>query len=178
MTSDQVKQRIWSLREEINKHNHLYYILSAPVITDFEFDHLLKELENLEKQYPEFDDPLSPTKRVGGDITKVFKQIVHRYPMLSLSNTYTFEEIEDFDRRVRKVIGEDVTYVCELKYDGVAIGLTFINGRLERAITRGDGTKGDDVTTNVKTIRSIPLVLNGNDYPAEFEIRGEIILPR
>lgn len=178
MTSDQVKQRIASLREEINKHNHLYYILSSPVITDYEFDHLLKELENLEKQYPEFDDPLSPTKRVGGDITKEFKQIVHRYPMLSLSNTYSFEEVEDFDRKVRKVIGEDVTYVCELKYDGVAIGLTFINGRLERAVTRGDGTRGDDVTTNVKTIRSIPLVLNGNDYPDEFEIRGEIILPR
>ena len=178
MTSDQVKQRIASLREEINKHNHLYYILSSPVITDYEFDHLLKELENLEKQYPEFDDPLSPTKRVGGDITKEFKQIVHRYPMLSLSNTYSFEEVEDFDRKVRKVIGEDVTYVCELKYDGVAIGLTFINGRLERAVTRGDGTRGDDVTTNVKTIRSIPLVLNGNDYPDEFEIRGEIVLPR
>lgn len=178
MTTDQVEQRIKSLREQINEHNHLYYILSAPVISDYDFDLLLKELEALEKQYPEFDDPLSPTKRVGGDITKGFTQSVHRYPMLSLSNTYSFEEIEDFDRRVRKVIGDDVTYVCELKYDGVAIGLTYVKGRLVSAVTRGDGTKGDDVTTNIKTIRSIPLVLNGTDYPDEFEIRGEIILPR
>ena len=178
MTTDQVEQRIKSLREQINEHNHLYYILSAPVISDYDFDLLLKELEALEKQYPEFDDSLSPTKRVGGDITKGFTQSVHRYPMLSLSNTYSFEEIEDFDRRVRKVIGDDVTYVCELKYDGVAIGLTYMKGRLVSAVTRGDGTKGDDVTTNIKTIRSIPLVLNGTDYPDEFEIRGEIILPR
>jgi DNA ligase (NAD+) len=178
MTTDQVEQRIKSLREQINEHNHLYYILSAPVISDYDFDLLLKELEALEKQYPEFDDSLSPTKRVGGDITKGFTQSVHRYPMLSLSNTYSFEEIEDFDRRVRKVIGDDVTYVCELKYDGVAIGLTYVKGRLVSAVTRGDGTKGDDVTTNIKTIRSIPLVLNGTDYPDEFEIRGEIILPR
>lgn len=178
MTSDQVEQHIASIREQINKHNHLYYVLSAPSITDYEFDLLLKELEALEKQYPEFEDPLSPTKRVGGDITKGFKQIVHRYPMLSLSNTYSFEEIEDFDRRVRKIIGDEVTYVCELKYDGVAIGLTYMKGRLVSAVTRGDGTKGDDVTTNIKTIRSIPLVLHGTDYPEEFEIRGEIILPR
>ena len=177
MTPEQVKQQIESLREQINRHNHLYYILSAPVITDYDFDLLLKELESLEKQYPEYDDPLSPTKRVGGDITKDFKQIVHKYPMLSLGNTYSFEEIEDFDRRVRKVTGDAVAYVCELKYDGVAIGLTYINGRLISAVTRGDGTRGDDVTSNIKTIRSIPLVLNGNDYPDEFEIRGEIILP-
>jgi DNA ligase (NAD+) len=178
MTLEQVKERIASLREEINRHNHLYYILSAPVITDYDFDLLLKELEDLEKKYPEFDDPLSPTKRVGGDITKDFKQIIHRYQMLSLSNTYSFEEIEDFDRRVKKVTGDDVEYICELKYDGVAIGLTYVKGRLISAVTRGDGTRGDDVTTNIKTIRSIPLVLNGNDYPDEFEIRGEIILPR
>jgi DNA ligase (NAD+) len=178
MTAEQVQQHIASLREQINRHNHNYYILSAPVISDYDFDRLLKELEDLEKQYPAFDDPLSPTKRVGGDITKSFKQIVHRYPMLSLGNTYSFEEIEDFDRRVRKVTGDDVYYVCELKYDGVAIGLTYVNGRLVTAVTRGDGTRGDDVTTNVKTIRSIPLVLNGKDYPDEFEIRGEIILPR
>jgi DNA ligase (NAD+) len=177
MTPEQVKQRIASLREQINRHNHFYYILSTPEISDYDFDLLLNELEVLEKQYPEFDDPLSPTKRVGGDITKEFKQIVHRYPMLSLGNTYSFEEIEDFDRRVRKVTGDDVSYVCELKYDGVAIGLTYLNGRLMSAVTRGDGTRGDDVTTNIKTIRSIPLVLNGNDYPDEFEIRGEIILP-
>jgi len=178
MTPEQVKQKIASLREQSNRHNHLYYILSTPVISDYDFDLLLKELEDLEKQYPEFDDPLSPTKRVGGDITKEFKQIVHRYPMLSLGNTYSFEEIEDFDRRVRKVTGDEVDYICELKYDGVAIGLTYLNGRLVSAVTRGDGTKGDDVTTNVKTIRSIPLVLNGKGYPDEFEIRGEIILPR
>ena len=178
MTSDPIEQRIASLREQINEYNHKYYILSAPVISDYDFDLLLKELEALEKQYPEFDDPLSPTKRVGGDITKGFTQSIHRYPMLSLGNTYSFEEIEDFDRRVRKVIGDDVTYVCELKYDGVAIGLTYVKGRLVSAVTRGDGTKGDDVTTNIKTIRSIPLVLNGKDYPEEFEIRGEIVLPR
>jgi len=178
MNLEQVKERIASLREQINRHNHLYYILSTPIITDYDFDLLLKELEDLEKQYPEFDDPLSPTKRVGGDITKEFKQIVHRYPMLSLSNTYSFEEIEDFDRRVRKITGDDVEYICELKYDGVAIGLTYLKGRLISAVTRGDGTRGDDVTTNIKTIRSVPLVLNGNDYPEEFEIRGEIILPR
>jgi len=178
MTLEQVKEQITSLREQINRHNHLYYILSSPAISDFDFDLLLKELEDLEKKYPEFDDPLSPTKRVGGDITKDFKQIVHRYPMLSLSNTYSFEEIEEFDRRVRKVTGDDVEYICELKYDGVAIGLTYVKGRLISAVTRGDGTRGDDVTTNIKTIRSIPLVLNGNDYPDEFEIRGEIILPR
>ena len=178
MTAEQVKDHIASLREQINRHNHNYYILSAPVISDYDFDLLLKELEDLEKQYPEFDDPLSPTKRVGGDITKAFKQIVHRYPMLSLGNTYSFEEIEDFDRRVHKVVGDAVEYVCELKYDGVAIGLTYVKGRLKSAVTRGDGTRGDDVTSNVKTIRSIPLVLNGKDYPDEFEIRGEIILPR
>ena len=178
MTSDPIEQRIASLREQINEYNHKYYILSAPVISDYDFDLLLKELEALEKQYPEFDDPLSPTKRVGGDITKGFTQSIHRYPMLSLGNTYSFEEIEDFDRRVHKVIGDDVTYVCELKYDGVAIGLTYVKGRLVSAVTRGDGTKGDDVTTNIKTIRSIPLVLNGKDYPEEFEIRGEIVLPR
>ncbi|MDP4290294.1 MAG: NAD-dependent DNA ligase LigA [Bacteroidota bacterium] len=178
MTPEQARQRITSLREQINRHNHLYYILSAPVISDYDFDQLLKELEELEKQFPEYDDPLSPTKRVGGDITKEFKQIVHRYPMLSLGNTYSFEEVEDFDRRVRKVTGDKVTYVCELKYDGVAIGLTYQKGRLISAVTRGDGTRGDDVTANIKTIRSIPLVLSGNDYPEEFEIRGEIIMPR
>jgi len=178
MTPEVVKQRIIYLRDQINNHNHLYYILSAPVISDYDFDLLMKELETLEKEHPELDDPLSPTKRVGGDFTKEFKQSVHRYPMLSLGNTYSFEEIEDFDRRVRKVIEDDVTYICELKYDGVAIGLTYINGRLLSAVTRGDGTRGDDVTTNVKTIRSIPLVLNGTDYPEEFEIRGEIVLPR
>lgn len=177
MSIEDIKSKIEKLTKEINEHNYNYYTLSKPVISDYDFDLLLKELEDLEKQYPQFEDPLSPTKRVGGDITKSFSQIEHKYPMLSLGNTYSFDEIRDFDNRVRKIIGDDIEYVCELKYDGVAIGLTYINGRLATAVTRGDGTKGDDVTANVKTIRSIPLVLKGNDYPEEFEIRGEIILP-
>jgi len=177
MSIEDIKSKIVKLTKEINEHNYNYYTLSKPVISDYDFDFLMKELEALEKQYPQFEDPLSPTKRVGGDITKTFNQIEHKYPMLSLGNTYSFEEIKDFDNRVRKVIGDDIEYVCELKYDGVAIGLTYINGRLVTAVTRGDGTKGDDVTSNVKTIRSIPLVLKGTDYPDEFEIRGEIVLP-
>ncbi|NWJ50858.1 MAG: NAD-dependent DNA ligase LigA [Bacteroidetes bacterium] len=177
MSIEDIKLKIEKLTKEINEHNYNYYTLSKPVISDYDFDFLLKELEELEKQYPQFEDPLSPTKRVGGDITKSFNQIEHKYPMLSLGNTYSFDEIKDFDNRVRKVIGDDIQYVCELKYDGVAIGLTYINGRLVTAVTRGDGTKGDDVTANIKTIKSIPLVLKGSDYPEEFEIRGEIILP-
>lgn len=177
MSIEDIKLKIEKLTKEINEHNYNYYTLSKPVISDYDFDFLLKELEELEKQYPQFEDPLSPTKRVGGDITKSFNQIEHKYPMLSLGNTYSFDEIKDFDNRVRKVIGDDIQYVCELKYDGVAIGLTYINGRLVTAVTRGDGTKGDDVTANIKTIKSIPLVLKGSDYPEEFEIRGEIVLP-
>src|ERR1035437_1562545 len=177
MSIEDIKSKIDKLTKEINEHNYNYYTLSKPVISDYDFDFLMKELEALEKQYPQFEDPLSPTKRVGGDITKSFNQIEHKYPMLSLGNTYSFDEIKDFDNRVRKVIGDDIEYVCELKYDGVAIGLTYINGRLVTAVTRGDGTKGDDVTANVKTIRSIPLVLKGTDFPEEFEIRGEIVLP-
>jgi DNA ligase (NAD+) len=177
MSIEDIKSKIERLTKEINEHNYNYYTLSKPVISDYDFDLLMKELEALEKQYPQFQDPLSPTQRVGGDITKSFNQIEHKYPMLSLGNTYSFDEIKDFDNRVRKVIGNDFEYVCELKYDGVAIGLTYINGRLVTAVTRGDGTKGDDVTANVKTIRSIPLVLKGSGYPDEFEIRGEIILP-
>ncbi len=177
MAIEDIKSKIIKLTKEINEHNYNYYTLSKPVISDYDFDLLLKELEALEKQYPQFQDPLSPTQRVGGDITKSFNQIVHKYPMLSLGNTYSFEEIRDFDNRVRKVIGDKVEYICELKYDGVAIGLTYINGRLITAVTRGDGTKGDDVTSNVKTIRSVPLVLKSTGYPDEFEIRGEIIMP-
>lgn len=170
-------ERIAVLSDEIRRHNHNYYVLSRPVISDFEFDMLLEELIRLEKEFPEFAEPDSPTQHVGGGITKDFRQVQHRYPMLSLGNTYSEEEIRDFEERIHKIIGDDVEYVCELKFDGVAIGLTYSNGRLIQAVTRGDGNRGDDVTTNVRTIRSIPLKLHGSGFPAEFEIRGEIILP-
>jgi DNA ligase (NAD+) len=171
--------RIKKLTEEINQHNHNYYVLDAPIISDYDFDMLLQELIALEKAFPELALPDSPTKRVGGDITKSFTQVVHKNPMLSLGNTYSESELEEFDQRVRKLLpNESFEYICELKYDGLAIGLTYKNGVLHQAVTRGDGVQGDDVTTNVKTIKSIPLRLRGNDYPDEFEIRGEIILPR
>ena len=169
--------RIRILTEEINRHNYNYYVLSKPAINDFEFDMLLEELIRLEKEFPELTSPDSPTQRVGGKISKDFRQVVHKNPMLSLGNTYSEEEIHDFEDRIHKLIGDEVEYVCELKFDGVAIGLTYRQGSLVQAITRGDGVMGDDVTTNVKTIRSIPLHLNGNEFPEEFEIRGEIILP-
>jgi DNA ligase (NAD+) len=169
--------RIAELSEEIRKHNHNYYVLSRPVISDYEFDKLLEELISLEKSYPELVAPDSPTRHVGGDITREFRQVAHKYPMLSLGNTYSEEEIRDFEERIHKTIGDDIEYVCELKFDGVAIGLTYRNGRLVQAVTRGDGVRGDDVTTNVRTIRSIPLKLHGTGYPDEFGIRGEIILP-
>ncbi len=179
MNTEEARARIAWLTDEINRHNYNYYVLSAPVISDFDFDMLLEELSKLEQEYPEYALPDSPTKRVGGEITKNFRQIVHKNPMLSLGNTYSEEEIADFDQRVRKLLpGEDPEYVCELKYDGVAIGLTYENGSLKYAVTRGDGVQGDDVTTNVKTIKSIPLRLFGKGYPDEFEIRGEIVLPR
>lgn len=178
MSFDPILQRIEQLREELNRHNHLYYILSKPEISDFEFDQLLKELNDLEAKHPEYDDPNSPTKRIGSDLTGEFLQVKHKYPMLSLANTYSEEEIRDFDSRVCKGIGETPEYVCELKYDGTAIGLTYKKGKLFQAVTRGDGTAGDDVTANVRTIKTIPLVLQGNDYPEEFEIRGEIFMPR
>ncbi|MBN2172880.1 MAG: NAD-dependent DNA ligase LigA [Bacteroidales bacterium] len=177
MDKREATKRIQQLTELINEHNHRYYIESKPVISDYEFDMLMEELIRLEKEFPEFADPNSPTKRVGGDITKEFRQVQHRYPMLSLSNTYSEQELTDFDTRVRKAIGDNFTYVCELKYDGVSISLHYLNGRLERAVTRGDGTQGDDVTTNIKTIRTIPLKLKGN-YPDDFEIRGEIFMPK
>lgn len=178
MSYNQIQQQIEHLREQLNKHNYNYYILSKPEISDFEFDKLLKELNDLEEKYPEFDDPNSPTKRVGSDLTGEFTQIQHKYQMLSLANTYSDEEIKDFDARVFKGIGETPEYVCELKYDGTAIGLTYRNGRLVHAVTRGDGVVGDDVTSNVRTIKTIPLVLQGKDFPEEFEIRGEIFMPR
>ncbi|MCX6267271.1 MAG: NAD-dependent DNA ligase LigA [Bacteroidetes bacterium] len=177
MDEIQAKERIAILSDEIRKHNHQYYVLSCPTIGDFEFDQLLAELIRLEKDFPQLAEPDSPTQHVGGEITKEFKQVEHKYPMLSLGNTYSEEEIREFEERIQKITGDEVEYVCELKFDGVAIGLTYRNGQLMQAVTRGDGIRGDDVTSNIKTIKSIPLKLMGNDFPAEFEIRGEIILP-
>jgi DNA ligase (NAD+) len=178
MTAEEAKKRIKELTDRINRHNYQYYVLSNPLISDYEFDLLLEELNRLETEFPELISPDSPTQRIGADLTKEFNQIKHKYPMLSLGNTYSEEEIADFDSRVRKLLGaEEPEYICELKFDGVAIGLTYRNGKLVLAVTRGDGTQGDDVTMNVKTIKSIPLNLFG-DYPEEFEIRGEIFMPR
>jgi DNA ligase (NAD+) len=172
------KERILQLRELLDHHNHLYYVLSKPEISDFGYDRLMQELRDLEEQHPEMADPGSPSQRVGSDTDSSFVQVKHMYPMLSLDNTYTREEIEDFDARVRKALPEEkIEYVCELKYDGVSISLIYENGKLLRAVTRGDGEKGDDVTANVRTIRSIPLTLKTGIYPAFFEIRGEIYLP-
>lgn len=176
--SESVKHRIEQLSKEINEHNYKYYIDAQPSISDFEFDQLLEELIRLEKEHPEYLNPDSPSQRVGGQITKEFQTIKHKYPMLSLGNTYSDEDLKDFDDRIKKALNASFEYVCELKYDGVAIGLTYKNGILVQAVTRGDGEKGDDVTTNVKTIKSIPLKLRGNGYPDEFEIRGEIFMPR
>lgn len=171
-----MKDKIETLRRELEQHNYNYYVLSAPTISDFEFDSKLKELQALEAQYPEFFDPNSPTQRVGSDSVSGFEQVAHVYSMLSLGNTYSMGEVQDFYERVRKGLNEDFELVCELKYDGTSISLTYENGLLVRAVTRGDGEKGDDVTANVKTIRSIPLRLHG-DYPKSFEIRGEILMP-
>ncbi|MCF8374394.1 MAG: NAD-dependent DNA ligase LigA [Bacteroidales bacterium] len=178
MNKQEAQTRIDSLRKDLNHHNHCYYVLSQPEISDFEYDLMMQELDSLEKKFPEFANENSPTQRVGSDITKEFEQVEHKYPMLSLGNTYSVEDLRDFDGRVRKAISEDFQYVCELKYDGTAISLHFKNGKLLRAVTRGDGTKGDDVTTNVRTIKSIPLELHGNDWPEEFEIRGEIFMSK
>lgn len=178
MTREEAKQRVGQLSVEINEHNYRYYQLATPLISDFEFDKLLKELESLEKTYPEFLSPNSPTQRVGGGITREFETVFHRYPMLSLENTYSEGELRDFDGRVSRLLQEPYEYVCELKIDGVSISLIYQNGILDRAITRGDGVRGDDVTTNVKTIRTIPVKLNGGNFPTEFEVRGEIFMPR
>ncbi|CAN5848008.1 NAD-dependent DNA ligase LigA [soil metagenome] len=178
MNKEQARKRIADLSHELDEHNHRYYVLSEPQINDFEFDQLLEELIRLEKEFPEFLVPDSPSQRVGGGITKAFITVKHRYPMLSLGNTYSMEELADFDERVRKGLGGDeAEYVCELKYDGVAIGVRYENGALVQAVTRGDGVQGDDVTTNVRTIRSIPLKVKSK-HPDDFEIRGEIVLPR
>lgn len=173
-----VDNKIKRLREEINRHNHNYYVLNSPVISDKEFDEMLRELEDLEKQHPEFDDPLSPTHRVGSDLTKGFEHVVHARPMMSLANTYSIEEVDEWFRRIDKALeGFEYRIVGEMKFDGTSISITYKNGRLVKAVTRGDGTQGDDVTANVKTIRSIPLQLLPGDWPEEFEIRGEILMP-
>lgn len=171
-----VKEEIDQLRAELHQHNYNYYVLSAPVISDKEFDDMMRHLQELEKAHPEYADPNSPTMRVGSDINKNFTQVTHKYPMLSLGNTYSESEVSEFYDRVKKSLNEEFEICCELKYDGTSISLTYEDGKLIRAVTRGDGEKGDDVTDNVKTIRTIPLVLQG-DYPRSFEIRGEILMP-
>lgn len=173
---ENVRQQIEALRAELNQHNYNYYVLSQPTISDYEFDMKMHELQNLEMAHPELFDPNSPTVRVGSDVTKEFRQVAHRYPMLSLGNTYSEGDVADFYERVRKGLSEDFEIVCELKYDGTSISLTYEDGKLVQAVTRGDGEKGDDVTANVRTIRSIPLSLQGN-YPPLFEVRGEILMP-
>ena len=176
MTKEQIKDQILSLIKEINYHNDLYYIQNKSEISDYDFDMLLEKLQKLEVENPEFAFDYSPSKRVGGDITKKTEAITHRYPMLSLSNTYSEEEIIDWENRIKKMVSGDISYVCELKYDGVAIGIHYQDGIIRQALTRGDGTKGENVTTNVKTIKTIPLQLR-NDFPKDFEIRGEIFFP-
>jgi len=178
MKQSEAKIRIEDLRKEVNEHNHRYYVLNQPVISDFEYDILLNELSTLEKKFPEFNDVNSPTHKVGSDITKEFEQYEHRYPMLSLGNTYNEEELRDFDTRIKKVTRDLFEYVCELKFDGASISITYKNRILERALTRGDGSKGDDVTRNIKTLRSIPLKITGKVVPEEFIMRGEILMPR
>lgn len=171
------KEKIDRLRADLHRHNYNYYVLNAPEISDKEFDDMMRELQNLEQAYPEYADENSPTMRVGSDLNKDFMQVAHKYPMLSLGNTYSESEVTDFYNRVKESLNEDFEICCELKYDGTSISLTYENGRLLRAVTRGDGEKGDDVTDNVKTIRSIPLVLHHGNYPQSFEIRGEILMP-
>ncbi|MBP6064766.1 MAG: NAD-dependent DNA ligase LigA [Bacteroides sp.] len=171
------KEKIEELRIELHQHNYKYYTLNAPEISDKEFDDKMRELQKLEKQYPEYKDVNSPSMRVGSDINKNFTQVAHKYPMLSLTNTYSVAEVTEFYERTRKALNEDFEICCEMKYDGTSISLTYEDGKLIRAVTRGDGENGDDVTDNVKTIRTIPLILQGNNYPPLFEIRGEILMP-
>ncbi|MCH5229716.1 MAG: NAD-dependent DNA ligase LigA [Muribaculaceae bacterium] len=178
MSPQEAKERIETLRNDLHRHNNNYYVLNSPEISDKEFDLLMKELEDLESKYPEYFDPLSPTLRVGSDLSKDFEHVVHERPMMSLSNTYSIEEVDEwFDRDKKALEGEEFNIVGEMKFDGVSISLTYKNGRLEKAVTRGDGTQGDDVTANVKTIKSIPLQLQPGDWPDYFEIRGEILMP-
>jgi len=173
------EQRIKELREAINRHNHNYYVLNAPTISDQEFDAMLRELQDLEREYPQYQDPLSPTQRVGSDITKGFSQVRHERPMMSLSNSYSIDEVQDFLRRAQDGLGGEASEIVgEMKYDGTSISVTYEHGRLVRAVTRGDGVQGDDVTANVITIKSVPLEISGvEDLPDKFEVRGEIVLP-
>ena len=180
MTKEQIAKQINILRQQLEQANYKYYVLAQLELSDYEFDQKLKELQQLETENPEFFDPNSPTQRVGSDVNQEFTQVFHKYPMLSLGNTYSKGELEDFDLRVKKIVGDNYCYDCELKFDGTSISLTYRNGMLVSAVTRGDGVKGDDVTTNVRTIKSIPLKLNqniNNPWPNEFEIRGEILMP-
>lgn len=174
---NEIEARIVALRRELEQHNYNYYVLSAPTISDREFDEKMKELEKLEAEHPEFYDADSPTQRVGSDLTKEFRQVAHRYPMLSLGNTYSEEDVRDFYERIERTLGEPFEIVAELKFDGTSISLIYEGGRLVQAVTRGDGVRGDDVTANVRTIRSIPLKLHGDFFPDEVEVRGEILLP-
>ncbi len=176
--SETIKHKIAELSKQLEEHNYNYYVLSNPSISDFEFDKLLEELIRLEKEHPEYLRSDSPSQRVGGQVTKEFKSVKHKYPMLSLSNTYNEEDVRDFDERIRKAGLSGYEYICELKYDGVSISLTYVKGELVQAVTRGDGEKGDDITANVKTIKSIPIKLRGSGFPDEFEIRGEIFMPK
>ena len=171
-----IKEKIASLRDELQEHNYKYYVLDQPSITDYEFDMKLKELQELEEEHPEFYDSTSPTLRVGGMVTKNFETVVHEHRMYSLENSYSKEDLEDWEKRIQRILGDvPVEFTCELKYDGASISLTYVDGILVRAVTRGDGFQGDDVTTNIKTIRSVPLQLKGA-YPPKFDIRCEIIL--
>jgi DNA ligase (NAD+) len=177
MNRETARERIQKLRSELDEHNYRYYVMAAPVIDDRLYDRMMEELINLEREYPQYSDPSSPSQRVGSDINREFTQVRHRYPMLSLDNTYSREEVAEFDKRIRKTVSGPFEYVCELKYDGVAVSLVYIEGILRQAVTRGDGEQGDDVTDNVKTIRSVPLRLKGNDWPRDLEVRGEVLLP-
>jgi DNA ligase (NAD+) len=178
MNKTEAKERIDKLRKEIEEHNRRYYVLNQPVISDFEFDLLIDELDTLEKKFPEFMVEDSPTQHIGSDITKEFRQYEHKYPMLSLGNTYSYDELRDFDSRLHKSVSGPVEYVCELKFDGASISITYKNGIMSTAVTRGDGTKGDDVSVNVKTIKNIPTRINNPGIPGEFIVRGEILMPR
>src|SRR5476651_2347029 len=176
MSPAEAKAQIESLSSELRQHTYNYYVLAMPTISDFDFDKKLEDLAALEKQFPEFADADSPTQRVGGDLTKEFVTVRHKWPMLSLGNTYNEQELFDFDQRIRKSIGDNFEYVCELKFDGLSMSLTYEDGKLVRAVTRGDGVQGDDVTTNVRTINTIPKRLKEGDYPEHFEIRGEVFM--
>lgn len=171
-----IQEEIQQLREELSRHNYNYYILDQPEISDFEFDQKLKHLQDLEEAHPEFFDKNSPTQRVGGTITKNFPTVVHEYRMYSLDNSYSIEDLRDWEVRIEKILGNKTEFVCELKYDGASISLLYENGELKEGVTRGDGFQGDEITANIRTIRSVPLKLKGN-YPQKFHIRGEILMP-